>query len=225
MGTGDIKSVWDRMTQLQRQFLTKLTFKHLVIKCHWKSFYSQFGRNGVSAVTSSADVLTKRMVGDRNLVYKSNTKQGFVSTFDLFILHVNMRQLHYLKLGKSHTDEGFWHSNSISSKETKKKKEGDFLKPTTLPSTHMEFCQDHSLFMMAISQTGKKQLVLLLARNARCFVFSQTLTPYSFFSMNIQITSRKKKDIKRVKKSTCRKHLWTAAAISRNITLYIPGED
>lgn len=61
--------------------------------------------------------------------------------------------------------------------------------------------------MMAISQTGKKQLVLLLARNARCFVFSQTLTPYSFFSMNIQITSRKKKDIKRVKKSTCRKHL------------------
>lgn len=128
MGTGDIKSVWDRMTQLQRQFLTKLTFKHLVIKCHWKSFYSQFGRNGVSAVTSSADVLTKRMVGDRNLVYKSNTKQGFVSTFDLFILHVNMRQLHYLKLGKSHTDEGFWHSNSISSKETKKKKRRRFFK-------------------------------------------------------------------------------------------------
>lgn len=96
---------------------------------------------------------------------------------------------------------------TVSLVRRQKKKKGDFLKPTTLPSTHMEFCQDHSLFMMAISQTGKKQLVLLLARNARCFVFSQTLTPYSFFSMNIQITSRKKKTLKELRRvhvgSTC----------------------
>lgn len=97
------------MTQLQRQFLTKLTFKCLLTKYHWECFYSQFGRNGVTAVTSPADVLTERMVGDRNLVYNLNTKRVFVGTFDLYILHVHMRQLHCLKLGKYQADQSFWH--------------------------------------------------------------------------------------------------------------------
>lgn len=71
------------------------------------SFYSQLVRNGITAVTSPADVLAERMVG--NLVHKANTKWDFVGTFDLFILHIHMRQLHCLKLGKSHTDQNFWH--------------------------------------------------------------------------------------------------------------------